>query len=161
MKKTLIAACAMTAVMNLATAQVSVTAPWIRATVPAQKSTGAFLYLQAARDARLVGVSSPVAATVELHHSEMRGDMMQMRHIDGIDLAAGRGVNLAAGGYHIMLMGLKRQLKDGDVVPMTLVVEHKGKSDKDKGKRESITVRMPVKPLGFVSPSAAPAAMGH
>lgn len=143
--------------MAPASAQVSVTAPWVRATVPAQKSTGAFMYLQSARPARLVGVSSPVAGAVELHFSEMDGHTMKMRQIDGIDLPAGRGVNLASGGYHIMLIGLKRQLKDGDAVPMTLLVEHKDR----QRKRESITLRVPVKPLGFVSPHSTPAPMGH
>lgn len=159
MTKHVLAALALLASAAFVQAQVSVTAPWVRATVPVQKSTGAFMYLQAARDARLVGVSSPVAKAVELHHSQMDGHNMTMRPVDGIDLAAGRGVNLAAGGYHIMLIGLTRQLKDGDAIPMTLVVEHKDRQGKDK--RESITVRVPVKPIGFVSPHSTPAPMAH
>lgn len=147
----------MMAAMAAAAAQVSVTAPWVRATVPAQKSTGAFMHLQSAHDMRLVGVSSPLAAAIELHHSTMDGSMMKMRQVDSIDLPAGRGVNLASGGYHIMITGLKQQLKDGDVVSMTLVLEQKNKPHK----RESVTVRVPVKPLGFTSPHSTPAPMGH
>lgn len=157
MKKQVLAGIAMMAALAGAAAQVSVTAPWVRATVPAQKSTGAFMHLQAARDMRLVGVNSPLATAVELHQSQMDGSMMTMRPVDGIDLPAGRGVNLAAGGYHIMLTGLKQQLKDGDVVPITLVLEQKNKPHK----RESITVRVPVKPLGFTSAHSTPAPMGH
>jgi copper(I)-binding protein len=137
-----------------AQAQVSVTAPWVRATVPAQKSTGAYMHLLSPVPARLVGVSSPVAATVELHQMEAKGDMMKMRQVDGIDLPAGKGVNLASGSYHIMLVGLKRQLKQGEAVQITLQVLGADK------KRESVTVRVPVKPLGFVSPNG-PGAMQH
>ena len=76
---------------------------------------------------------------------------MKMRQVDSIELPAGRGVNLASGGYHIMLVGLKRQLKEGDAVPLTLQVEHLNK----KHARESITVRVPVKPLNFSIPQPA------
>jgi copper(I)-binding protein len=130
-----------------ARAQVSVTAPWVRATVAAQKSTGAYMHLLSTGGARLVGVSSPVAAKVELHQMEMKNEMMTMRQVDGIDLPPGKGVNLAGGSYHIMLMGLKRQLKQGDAVEITLQLQGKD------NKRENVTVKVPVKPLGFVSPA--------
>lgn len=150
MKKHLIALTAFLAVTTHALAQVSVTAPWIRATVPQQESTGVFMHLQSASDARLVGVSTPAAARSEFHQMEMRGQMMKMAQVESIDLAAGKGVNLASGGYHIMLIGLKRQLKAGEVVPLTIVVEHKDK------KRERITLKVPVKPLTFTGPAAGP-----
>lgn len=134
--------------ISSAAVDLSVTAPWVRATVPAQKSTGAFMHLQSATAARLVGVSSPVAAVVELHQMEMEGGTMKMRRVDGIELPAGKMVNLASGGYHVMFMGLTRQLKDGEVVDLTLLVQAKG-----KGKAvEKMTIKVPVKPMTFVSP---------
>ena len=150
MKKHLIALTALLAVATHALAQVSVTAPWIRATVPQQESTGVFMHLQSASDALLVGVSTPVASRSEFHQMDMRGQMMKMAQVESIDLAAGKGVNLASGGYHIMLIGLKRQLKAGEVVPLTIVVEHKDKQ------RERITLKVPVKPLTFTGPAAGP-----
>jgi copper(I)-binding protein len=72
---------------------------------------------------------------------EMTGHMMKMRQVDSIELPAGQVVNLASGGYHIMLIGLKRQLKEGDTVPLSLVIESKN------GKRETVVVNAPVKPL--------------
>lgn len=126
-------------------AQVSVTAPWVRATVAAQKSTGAFMHVQSATPARLVGVRSPAAAKVELHKMTMTGDMMKMAPVASIELPAGKGVNLASGGYHIMLTGLKRQLKAGEVVELTLLVQGQDR------KRESVTVNVPVKAMTFVS----------
>ncbi|NML61742.1 copper chaperone PCu(A)C [Massilia sp. RP-1-19] len=150
MPKHLIALTALLALSTHALAQVSVTAPWIRATVPQQESTGVFMHLQSAGDARLVGVSTPAAARSEFHQMDMRGQMMKMEQVDSIDLAAGKGVDLASGGYHIMLIGLKRQLKAGEVVPLTIVVEHQDK------KRERITLKVPVKPLTFTGPSAGP-----
>ena len=62
---------------------------------------------------------------------EMDGDMMKMQQVDGIDLPAGKGVNLASGGYHIMLIGLKRQLKAGEVVPLTHRRRRQGQEARD------------------------------
>lgn len=142
---------ALALVAGSAWAQVSVTAPWVRATVPAQKSTGVYLHLVSPTATRLVGVSSPVATSAELHQMEMKGEIMKMRQVDGIELPAGKAVDMASGTYHIMLVGLKRQLNDGDAVPLTLMVQGKDK------KRETITLKVPVKPIGFVSAVAAPA----
>jgi copper(I)-binding protein len=132
----------------------AVTAPWVRATVPQQKSTGAFMVIKAPGGARLVAVSSPVAGMGELHQMSMQGDMMKMQQVDSIDLPAGKDVNLASGGYHVMLMNLNRQLKEGETVALTLVTEGRDK------KRSSITLQVPVKPLGF-SPAPAGAAPKH
>jgi copper(I)-binding protein len=68
---------------------------------------------------------------------------MNMEAVDGIDLPAGKPVALASGGYHVMLMQLKRQLKDGETVPLTLVFRGKDK------KLESMEVQVPVKPLTY------------
>lgn len=146
MRKHLIALAAMLALSTHALAQVSITAPWIRATVPQQESTGVFMHVASLSEARLVGVSTPVADRAEMHQMDMRGQTMQMREVESIDLAAGKAVDLASGGYHIMLIGLKRQLKAGEVVPLTIVVE---KQDKQ---RERITLKVPVKPLTFSGP---------
>jgi copper(I)-binding protein len=126
-------------------AQVVVKDAWARATVPAAKASGAFMQIESKTDARLVGVSSPVA-TAELHQMSMQDNRMAMAHVDAIDLPAGKTVSLAPGGYHVMLMGLKRQLKEGETVPVTLVVEQKG------GKRDSVEVQVAVRPLTYAPP---------
>ncbi|MFC5511194.1 copper chaperone PCu(A)C [Massilia jejuensis] len=137
-----------------ALAQVTVTDPWVRATVPNQKASGAFMRVQSAQAARLVGVSTPAAGRAELHEMAMENNTMRMRHVDGIDLPAGKPVNLASGGHHVMLFDLKRQLKDGETVPVTLVVEDGAK------KRSSVTVEAQVRPLTHVAPQA-PGAHQH
>lgn len=122
-------------------AQVSVSDPWVRATVPAQKVTGAFMRVQSATPARLVGVQADVAGRAELHEMAMEGQTMRMRQVQSIELPAGKPVNLASGGYHVMLMDLKRQVKDGATVNMTLTVQDAA------GKRQDVKVAVPVKPL--------------
>ena len=128
------------------TLQVSVTDPWVRATVPQQKSAGAFMRLQSAAPARLVGVSTPVAGRAEIHEMAMENNTMRMRQVDGIDLPAGPAVNLASGGYHLMFFDLKRQLKEGETVPVTLVVQDAAK------KTSSVTVEAKVQPMSYVAP---------
>lgn len=141
MKKIVLSALVFAALSGPAAAQVKVGEPWIRATVPQQKATGAFMNLTADKGARLVEVRSPVAGVVEIHEMAMENNVMKMRAITGLDLPAGKPVELKPGGYHVMLMDLKEQMKDGQSVPITLVVE-----DKDK-KRQSIEVKAVVRPL--------------
>ncbi|MGZ5183132.1 MAG: copper chaperone PCu(A)C [Ramlibacter sp.] len=131
-----------------ALAQVSVGDPWVRATVPQQKVGGAFMQLSSAKPAKLVGVKTPVAGRVELHQMAMEGQTMRMRAVDSIDLPAGQTVNLASGGYHVMLFDLQRQLKEGEQVPLTLTVVD------GTGKRETVAVSAPVRPLTY-TPQAA------
>jgi periplasmic copper chaperone A len=127
-------------------AQVTVKDPWVRATVAQQKATGAFMQLTAAQDARLVEVKSPIAGVIEIHEMAMEKDVMKMRALpNGLDLPAGKTVELKSGGYHVMLMDLKQQMKEGDTVPLTLVVEGKDK------KRTMIELKAPVKPLATAS----------
>lgn len=134
-----------------ALAQVEVKDPWVRATVAQQHVTGAFMQLNAKQDARLVEVRSPAAGTVEIHEMSMENHVMKMRAVTGVDLPAGKAVDLKPGGYHIMLMNLKQQIKDGDLVPVTLVVEGRDK------KRQSIELQVPARPLN----SAAAGAVKH
>jgi copper(I)-binding protein len=132
-------------ISSAAFAQVTVGDPWIRATVPAQKTAGAFMQLRSPKATRLVDVQTPVAGRAEVHQMAMEGQTMRMQKVDGIDLPAGQTVNLASGGYHVMLFDLKQQLKDGEQVPLTLTF-----AGADK-KRESVTVQVPVKPLTYTA----------
>lgn len=150
MKKHLFALIASITLASTAFAQTTVTEPWVRATVPQQTASGAFMQLRSPDAAKLVAVSSPVASSVQLHRMEMAGQMMKMREVDSIELPAGQTVNLASGGFHIMLVGLKHQIKEGEIVPLSLVVERKA------GKRETIAVNAPVKPLTYSAPQGAP-----
>ncbi|MFP5393185.1 MAG: copper chaperone PCu(A)C [Gammaproteobacteria bacterium] len=144
-------ALALNAVIGSAQAQVTVRDAWVRATVPVQKASGAFMTLRATRATRLVEVTSPVAASVQVHRSDMQDGTMRMEEVDGIDLPAGQDVSLATGGYHVMLMGLTRQLKEGETVPLTLVFQSPGKKAKAQAP-ERITVQAQVKPLGYTAP---------
>ena len=107
----------------LAADAVSVGKPWVRATVPGQSVAGAYLDITAKADAVLVGVASPVAARAELHTMTMDGGVMKMRPLDKLDLPAGKTVNLKPGGHHVMLIDIRRELKAGERVPLTLTVQ--------------------------------------
>ena len=143
------AAAALTFAATVAQAQVVVKDAWVRATVPQQQATGAFMQVQSAQGGKLVSVSSPLTPAAELHEMAMEGDVMRMRHVPAIELPAGKEVALKPGGYHVMLMALERQVKVGETVPLVLVFEG---SD---GKREEIAVQAQVRPLN------AGASSGH
>ena len=103
---------------------------YARATVAQQPSAGAYLTLEnrgAAAD-RLLGVSTPVARSAEIHTMRMEGDVMRMREVGALDLAPAAKVEMKPGsGYHIMLLGLKKPLQAGATFPMTLTFEKAGK----------------------------------
>ena len=143
--KFLVLAAASLFTSSAAFAQVTVGDPWIRATVPAQKTAGAFMQLRSPKATRLVDVQSPVAGRAEVHQMAMEGQTMRMQKVDGIDLPAGQSVNLSSGGYHVMLFDLKQQLKEGQQVPLTLTFVGAD------GKRENVTVQVPVKPLTYTA----------
>jgi copper(I)-binding protein len=102
---------------------IRVTDPWARATVPGQKVAGAYMRIVSTVDAKLVAVSSPVAGSAEIHWMKMEDGTMRMRSIDALDLPAGQVVELAPGGYHVMLFGLKQALAAGDRIAITLDFE--------------------------------------
>ena len=136
------AAAALLAIAASAHAQTTIKDAWVRGTVAQQKASGAFMHITSAQGGKLLSVSSPVAGVAEIHEMAMQGDMMRMRAVPALELPAGKVVELKPGGYHLMLMDLKNQLKPGETVPLTLVVEGKD------GKRETVAVQAVVKPLG-------------
>ena len=133
---------ALTLASGMAHAAVTATDAWVRGTVPAQKTTGAFVTLQSSEGSKLVSVTSPAAASAEIHASEQKQGVMHMHALDAIALPAGQRVELKPGGFHIMLVGLTRALGAGDTVPLTFTFEDR------QGKRTRIEVRAEVRPLG-------------
>lgn len=131
---------------------VKVENPWARPTVQGQAGGGGFLRLVggAAND-RLVAASSEMAGRVELHTMKMEGDVMRMRQVDAIEVPAGKNVDLAPGGLHLMFMDLKAPLKTGTSFPMTLRFEKAGE----------VQVSVKVQPTASGAIGAGPAAAKH
>lgn len=76
---------------------------------------------------RLVGARSERAESVEFHRSVMEGEVMRMRAVDGIDIPGGAELKLRhAGGMHLMLLGLKSPLRDGQRFSLWLRFERAG-----------------------------------
>jgi hypothetical protein len=126
---------------------------WVRATMPGQEVAGAFMDIQSDVATKLVAAASPATPQVEVHEMKMDGNMMRMREVRSIDVPKNSVVSLKPGGYHIMLMKLKKPINAGDKVPLTLIVE-------TAGKREKISIdaiaRSPMDGAG-----SAPTRMGH
>lgn len=126
-----------------AAAEVTVQDAWVRATVPGQKTSGAFMQLTSSSDLTLVGARSPVAGIVEIHEMAMDDNMtMRMRAVKAIPLPAGKPVALKPGGFHVMLLDLKETMQPGKPVKLTLVVKDA------KGELDDVDVEVAVKPLG-------------
>jgi periplasmic copper chaperone A len=102
-----------------ATEGVDVREAWARPA--AQGDNGAVYFVIRSWEAdELVGVTSDVAEVVEMHESMMSGDVMEMHQLESVPLSAGEEVTFEPGSLHLMLVGLKQDLKAGDDIPITL-----------------------------------------
>jgi copper(I)-binding protein len=108
--------------------QVEVSDAWMRATAPGQKTAAGYMTIRnkSAQPERLVGGSSQAAAKLETHVSIQDGDIMRMREVKAYDIPAKGSFELKPNGSHLMLVDLKRPLKEGDKVPVVLKFEKSG-----------------------------------
>jgi copper(I)-binding protein len=111
---------------------------WVRASVPGQQATGAFMRIIAKEPTQLVSASSPVAGVAQVHEMKMEGEVMRMRPAGTIDLPVGQAFELKPSGYHLMLQDLKKPLEAGSTVPVTLVFRNA------KGVESRQELRLPV-----------------
>ena len=151
------AALALSFATNVQAQNVDIKNAWARTAVPGQKATGAFMTITAKEGVTLVGGSSPVAGVTEIHEMKMDGDVMRMRALkDGLDLPAGKAVELKPGGYHVMLMDLKAALPKDTSIPLTLLFKDA------KGGQSKMEIKVPVAATPPSGPSAEMGSMpGH
>lgn len=101
--------------------------PWSREMPPSAPNAAAYFVLhnQGVAD-RLSAVSTPIAQKAELHEHIHKDGLMKMQQVVAVEVPAGAQVQFAPMGYHVMLFGLKQQLKDGERFPLTLHFEQAG-----------------------------------
>ena len=103
--------------------------PWSRATPPGAQVAGGYLTIvnHGSGADRLVSVTSDISAKAEVHEMAVKDGVMTMRPVaGGLEIPAGGKIELKPGGYHLMLMGLKRPAKEGESFPATLTFEKAG-----------------------------------
>jgi hypothetical protein len=118
---------------------------WTRATPGGATIGGGFLTIENKGSApdKLVGASSDGAGKVEVHEMAMNNGVMTMRPLEGgLAIDPGKSVRLAPGGLHLMMMGLKSPLKQGDKLAVTLQFEKAGK----------VAVKLDVEGVGAKGP---------
>ena len=112
---------------------------YVRATPPHAKNSAAFMVINNGdtKEIKLVAASSDIAERVELHNHVMEDGLMKMRQVEQISIKAENKTALQPGGYHVMFIGLKQALKDGESVTVKLYF--------DNG--EEIIVDAPIKQI--------------
>lgn len=115
---------------------------WVRAVPPTSKMSAAYMVLEnvSADDDHLVSAESDVAENVELHNVRKKDGMMEMYQVKSIGVPTNGSRELKPGSYHVMLIGLTRQLKVGDEVELTLNFMHAG----------AVTIKAPVQEGGMM-----------
>jgi len=127
------------------TGDLVITQAWGRATPGGAKTGGAYLTIENEGTApdRLLGGSTDVASKVEVHEMVVEDGVMKMRLLDkGLVIEPGKTVKLAPGGLHLMFIDLKKPLKQGDKVPVTLQFE----------KANKVEVLFPMEAVGAKAP---------
>lgn len=101
---------------------------WARASLGKAPNSAAYMTLMSHGDAadKLIAVSTPVADRAELHNHILEDGIAKMRPVEAIELVPGEPFVLEPGGFHVMLMGLKEKLGEGESLPLTLTFEKAG-----------------------------------
>ncbi|MBU3737031.1 MAG: copper chaperone PCu(A)C [Methylobacterium sp.] len=106
--------------------KVRIEGAWARATAPGQEVGAGYMKLTSREDLTLIKVESPAAEFVEIHKMSMHNGVMEMRMLEELKLPAGQTVKLEPGGFHLMLIDLKKPLQDGASVEFTLHLKDAG-----------------------------------
>ncbi|MCO3673902.1 copper chaperone PCu(A)C [Pseudomonas aeruginosa] len=128
MRTSFFAAAALLAVSAFAQAheysagQLHIEHPWALALPPPSPNGAAYFVVQnhGKENDTLLGADTPRAASAEVHEHVHKNGMMSMQKVDSVDVAPGKDLRFAPGGYHLMLMGLKQPLVAGERFPLTL-----------------------------------------
>lgn len=101
---------------------------WAKETPPNAPTGAAYMTItnNGAADDRLIGAESDVSERTEMHMGYMEQGMMKMHKLNSIDIPHGRTIELKPGEYHIMFIGLKKQLAAGEQVNIALKFEKAG-----------------------------------
>ena len=111
---------------------------WVRAAIAGGNGAAYAQIANSGAADRLIAVKGDIAPAIEIHEMTMVDGVMQMRRVDGLDIPAGGAAELKPGGYHVMMIGLTRDLKAGESVTLTFVFEHAGE----------VTLSLPVGKAG-------------
>lgn len=107
--------------------QVMIGAPWARVTLQ-NRPAAAYMKIHNMGDApdTIVAASSPLAERVEMHTHTMTDGVMRMRKVEGIELPAKAHTELKPGGLHLMMFGLKKAVKKGEMIPIKITLKDAG-----------------------------------
>jgi len=103
--------------------------PWARPTAEGQKNGAAYFSIKngGTEADKLVSAESPVAEKTELHQTVDEGGVMKMLPATGgVEVQPGAVVEFKPGSYHVMLLGLKQRLEEGQTIPLTLAFAKAG-----------------------------------
>lgn len=106
----------------LASAEPAISGAWVRAMPPTQSMTAGYLTLDNPGDSTvtITGATADVSPRVEIHTTVTRDGMQRMQPVDSLDVAPGESIELAPGGYHLMLRDMPRMPPAGESVELCL-----------------------------------------
>lgn len=115
---------------------------WARATVPGQAVGAAYMKIISPAATTLINIESDASKATEVHSMTHQNGVMKMRRLNKLDVPAGQTVDLAPGGNHLMLLGLKKPLKAGESLKLKMTFVD------DAGTKTIVPVHVPIRPFG-------------
>jgi len=106
--------------------EVRVSNAWVHSALEGQPSTEAYMNLHADKTVRLIGASTAWATRVELTDGMHTGAADTA--LGGLEIPADKDVQLTPGSYHLVLVGVGREIANGTAVPITLEFEDGGRT---------------------------------
>jgi copper(I)-binding protein len=85
------------------------------------------IYNRSDKSDQLLGVQTDIAKNSSLHSHLNNNGIMKMRRVARIAIPRNSNIELKPGGFHVMLMGLKKPLTEGNQFNLTLVFKNTGK----------------------------------
>ena len=126
-------------------ADVQVHNPWVRASIGSQTMTAAYMELTSQQGDDLLSASSDSAQEVQIHSMTTENGIMKMRQQPHLPIHKGQTVQLKPGGYHLMLLGLKKPLSSGEVISLRLQFAS-----------QTVVLQVPVQPISYSQEHAMP-----
>ena len=118
----IIALCVNVAAVSQPNSAIVVKDGWIQLGPPSQKNTAGYMVIEnhSNKNTALVSAKSDICNVVEMHKMETVNEMMRMRKVDQVEVPAQGKAEFKPGGYHLMIIGLQRALKEGEEITVTL-----------------------------------------
>tara|TARA_B100002052_G_C15773559_1_gene548109 strand:+ start:90 stop:659 length:570 start_codon:yes stop_codon:yes gene_type:complete len=103
---------------------ITIIGPYVNASIGKSPTTAAYMKILSSKDDKIIKLFSPLAKKIEIHTSLVnKAGLVKMKKLNDLIIKKNKPLILESGGHHIMVMGLKSPLMQGDTFPLKIYLE--------------------------------------